>query len=66
MIIKFINFPYVFTDTEDRIRLGDIVNQPRVGDRLEYDSEIQLYKVYKQNDVSECVGGACGLDNIGV
>lgn len=66
MIIKFINFPYVFTDTEDRIHLGDIINQPRIGDRLEYDSEIQLYKVYKQGDVSECVGGACGLDNIGV
>lgn len=61
MIIKFINFPYVFTDTEDRIHLGDIINQPRVGDRLEYDKEIQLYKVYRQGDSSDCVSGVCPI-----
>lgn len=61
MVVKFIHFPYVFTDTEDRIHLGDIVNQPRVGDRLEFNREMQLYVVYKQGEASECASGACPI-----
>ena len=65
MIINFIQFPHVYTDTGERILIADCVNQPRVGDRLEYDDEIELYKVYKQGDTSDCVSGICDIAKIG-
>ena len=60
MIINFIQFPHVYTDTGERILIADCVQQPRVGDRLELDEDMKLYKVYKSND-SDCSNGVCPI-----
>ena len=64
MIINFIQFPYVYTDTGERILIADCVQQPRVGDRLEFDEDMKLYKVYKSSDEA-CVSGICDIAKIG-
>lgn len=64
MKIDMIMFPYVFTDTGERVLIADCVAQPRVGDRLEFDENLQLYQVFKSSGEG-CANGACGLDKIG-
>lgn len=61
MKIDMIMFPHVFTDTGKRVLIADCVAQPRVGDRLEFDGELQLYQVFKQGDSSDCASGLCDL-----
>ena len=63
MTIKFIQFPHVITEDGQGVLIADCVNQPRVGDRIEFNEELQLYKVFKSND-TECTNGACGLDKL--
>ena len=60
MIINFIQLPYVYTDIGERILIADCVQQPRVGDRLEFDEDMKLYKVYKSSDEA-CVSGICDI-----
>jgi len=64
MIINFIQFPYVYTDTGERILIADCVQQPRVGDRLEFNEDMKLYNVYKSSDEA-CVSGICDIPKIG-
>lgn len=61
MKIDMIMFPHVFTDTGERVLIADCVMQPRVGDRLEFDENLQLYQVFKQGDSSDCVSGVCPI-----
>ena len=61
MKIAFINFPHVFTDTGERILISDCIQQPKVGDRLERDDDLQLYKVYHVGDSAECASGLCEI-----
>ena len=37
---------------------------PRIGDRLELDEDMKLYKVYKSSDEA-CVSGICDIAKIG-
>lgn len=64
MKIEFIQFPHVYTETGERILIADCVQQPRIGDRLEFNDEIKLYKVYKSSDEA-CVSGICDIAKIG-
>ena len=64
MIINFIQFPHVYTDTGERILIADCVQQPRVGDRLELDEDMKIYKVYKSSDEA-CVSDICDIPKIG-
>ena len=64
MKIDMIMFPHVFTDTGERVLIADCVMQPRVGDRLEFSEDLQLYQVFKSSDES-CVSGICDISKIG-
>ena len=59
MKVEMIVFPYVFTNTGDRINLGDIYSQPSVGDVLVESGN--GYEVVKAGESSECVSGLCDL-----
>ena len=61
MTIKFIQFPHVITEDGQGVLIADCVNQPRVGDRLEYDPELDLYQVFKVGDENLCSSGVCPI-----
>jgi len=54
MIIEFINYPYVFTDTGARHLIKDIKGIPVVGSTLDDDLNVTS----KTSD-SDCVSGVC-------
>ena len=60
MKVQFINYPLAITDTGEGIPLKDCITQPSVGDRVEFDSELNLYMVYKSSD-TDCVSGVCPM-----
>jgi len=59
MKVENIIFPYVYTNTGDRINLGDIYSQPSVGDSLIESGS--GYEVVKVGDYSDCVSGVCPI-----
>jgi len=59
MKIEFINYPYAYTDTGERIEIKDISTQPNVGDQLEMVGE--KYKVMASSADSDCVSGVCPI-----
>lgn len=44
MKVQFINYPLSITDTGEGIPLKDCITQPSVGDRVEFDEELNLYR----------------------
>lgn len=64
MIVKFIQFPHVITDTGVGVLIKDCINQPSIGDRLLFDEELGLYRVFKSSDEA-CVSGLCDISKIG-
>lgn len=60
MKIEYIKFPYIFTDTGERINLLDVEGVAKVGYELET-VENGKYKIVASTSDSECVGGVCPI-----
>ena len=57
MKIEFIKHPFVYTDSGERIEIGEIIGNPKVGSELELENG--KYKVMANTSDTECVGGVC-------
>ena len=56
-VIEFINAPFVFTNTGERIAIFDIKGTPRIGCELTDNNEVVASTV----DPDGCVGGQCPI-----
>ena len=60
MKIVHIDFPFVFTDDGQRLRITDIVGTPRVGSEF-FKREDDEWCVAAVTSDSECVNGVCPI-----
>lgn len=58
MKIEYIQYPFVFTDSGERIDIENIKGIPRVGAELSK-INIKEYEVQAVTSDSECVNGVC-------
>ena len=59
MKVEYINYPYVYTDTGQRLEISELDGTPRVGsDLVETDGKIKVLAVTSD---SECVGNVCPI-----
>jgi hypothetical protein len=56
-VIEYINSPWVYTSTNERIAIFDIKGTPRIGAELNDNNEVMA----SNGDSSECVGNACPI-----
>ncbi|NDL68416.1 hypothetical protein [Anaerotalea alkaliphila] len=59
MQIEFIQYPYAFTNTGERVDIRTVAGHVRIGATLEPAGD--GYAVIGSGDDSECVGGACPI-----